>query len=122
MKEQFVTYEIALKLKELGFSQEPPRLGGYDKEGKLHYRNISRNDITAPLWQQVIDWFRCRHDCYITTNSKIINEFGQVRISWHVLSIKDFKNRVGFTSQEGTELSLNSAILKAIELIKNKSK
>lgn len=35
MKEQFVPYEIALKLKEMSYS--------------------------LPLWQQVIDWFREKH-------------------------------------------------------------
>ena len=85
MKEQFVTYEIALKLKELDFNEE---CFGYFNEKKnlilasvsadkkfipFYYTNLyatkwlgsifssknKKNNIcVAPLWQQVIDWFR----------------------------------------------------------------
>ena len=59
MKEQFVTYEIALKLKELGFDEDC--LGYYTitNKGLLYPYNmheyIYRKDFlcTAPLWQQV---------------------------------------------------------------------
>ena len=66
MKKQFVTYEIAVKLKELGFDE--PCLAYYS-EGTLlsefvldHSKNVfytqTNNDyeISAPLWQQAIDW------------------------------------------------------------------
>jgi hypothetical protein len=73
MEEQFVTYEIALKLKELGFDEKC--LGIYSGMQKIycdskteHFTSqekaqyIFGNDkvkcILAPLWQQVIDWFR----------------------------------------------------------------
>lgn len=64
MQEQFVTYEIALKLKELGFDEEC--LGFWwtysDKYEPEFY--ISKTEkqkekgLLAPLWQQAIDWFR----------------------------------------------------------------
>jgi hypothetical protein len=59
MKEQFVTYEIALALKELGFYSED--CFGYfssidNNLIMLHNRwNIG---VLAPLWQQAIDWLR----------------------------------------------------------------
>ena len=59
MKEQFVTYEIALKLKELGFGEEC--LARYEEyELVISQSNLigKRKFIQAPLWQQVIDWFR----------------------------------------------------------------
>ena len=67
MKKQFVTYEIALKLKELGFDEHC--IAYYAGETLLsefvldHSRTISytqTNDgyeMSAPLWQQVIEWF-----------------------------------------------------------------
>lgn len=72
MEKQFVTYKIALALKEIGFDEEC--LAKYDSLGELltsgcYYNShpihlaISQNDIyegqiLSPLWQQVIDWFR----------------------------------------------------------------
>ena len=71
MKEQFVTYEIALKLKELGFNEEclayyhdktEPYLCRYLDSNNGAFNINCRHvlfdtDCTAPLWQQAIDWF-----------------------------------------------------------------
>lgn len=81
MKEQFATYEISLKLKELGFDESclacfTSRLSGKDFSefwfsdqiwGNSDFHpdvRICKNtdftnekSCTAPLWQQVIDWF-----------------------------------------------------------------
>lgn len=70
----FVTYEIALKLKEKGFDQ--PCFGSYYDEGKFSFWNwtvytdypyltknsVLINMIAAPLWQQVIDWLSDVHN------------------------------------------------------------
>ena len=76
MQKQFATYEIALKLKELGFNEEclvcySPHLGNgvfeltskgsSNEKSSFNERFIkagSVNGCSAPLWQQVIDWFR----------------------------------------------------------------
>lgn len=61
MKEQFVPYEIALKLKEKGFDE--PCLGYFDPlyEQLVIWENGNTNStsnwVYAPLWQQAIDWF-----------------------------------------------------------------
>ena len=68
MKEQFVPYEQALKLKELGFDEEcftyfKNGIIDLDDEGILEiYKNYdAHNDIdeyiSSPLWQQAFDWF-----------------------------------------------------------------
>lgn len=91
MKNQFAPYELALKLKELGFNEHC--FTSYTNEGKLSslwniniedygidpyepfFDNIgealfSKNDrmghgyIAAPLWQQAFDWFREQHSLY----------------------------------------------------------
>lgn len=63
----FVTYDIALKLKELGFNEE---CVGYFHSVEFSWvedltrgatttnsqQNLYESDCTAPLWQQVIDW------------------------------------------------------------------
>lgn len=77
MKRSFVPYEIALKLKELGFNVDC--LGYYNPNGhflyKLYcadeYADLNIDDILkykvhydcvyAPMYQQVIDWLREEH-------------------------------------------------------------
>ena len=69
MEKEFVTYEIALALKELGFDEEcftyfKNGIIDLDDEGILEiYKNYdAHNDIdeyiSSPLWQQAFDWFR----------------------------------------------------------------
>ena len=73
MKEQFCTYEIAKQLKEFGFNERCfgcwennteygiPFIVGHDLATPEYY-NLKKGCIAAPLWQQVIDWFRETHD------------------------------------------------------------
>ena len=83
MEKQFVTHEIALKLKELGFDEEcineywftckKLRFSFESIKNIYHYErsNSDNNDISlisAPLWQQVIDWFRDKHHTNIEIN------------------------------------------------------
>ena len=66
MKEQFVTYEIALSLKELGFNEKCLgyfNLNGYDERyfslvTEYPFITTIRNHIIAPLWQQCLVIFR----------------------------------------------------------------
>jgi len=64
MTREFITYEQALALKELGFDE--PCLATYHKE--LHtiipiYAKYTNQDvIKAPLYQQAFRWFREKHD------------------------------------------------------------
>jgi len=77
MKKLFVPFNIAKKLKDLGFDEDS--MGYYNPDGSLHlidsaafhYDGISKNSgyqdiIAAPLWQQVTAWLR---------NEKKINVF-----------------------------------------------
>lgn len=92
MKEQFVSYDVALKLKELGFDEkcfayfnEHKRLSQFpdlnvfwnsNKEisfnrGLRYLLNKNKADLTmclAPLWQQAIDWLREKHEIFIAIN------------------------------------------------------
>ncbi len=67
MKEQFVPYEQALELKELGFDEECFKMWlGKDtlrNEGfKNSTKGLSNRVCSAPLWQQAFDWFADRFD------------------------------------------------------------
>ena len=68
MEKEFVTYEIALKLKELCFNKTC--LGSFKNErletinANIHYCD-NLNRILAPLWQQVIEWFSINHGIFL---------------------------------------------------------
>lgn len=124
MNKQFTTYEIALKLKELGFNE--PCLGFFaltDENGNSifqlsknpHYDTSDDGVTSCPLWQQIIDWFRDAHNlevgvgyCFFATKNK--KKYQTIIISNNYLSY-DCSGSYD-TYQEARE----SAILKAIEL------
>ena len=70
MEKEFIPYEQALALKELGFDE--PCLQAYDKNGILYYShrtdklftflnsNLS-TQCSAPLYQQAFRWFRKKY-------------------------------------------------------------
>lgn len=114
MKDQFVTYEIAKKLKELGFNESC--LGDYyERDGKFElviygeFRPDTVEWMPSPLWQQAIDWLRTEHGIYVAYVPKSVHNF----------SVESNAEYIG-TSYGGThEQSMENAILKAIEFIKN---
>lgn len=54
LEKEFVPYELAVKLKELGWYNASKQLSYENRYGALSY-------IDAPLWQQAFDWFRDNH-------------------------------------------------------------
>jgi len=83
MKHLFVPYEIALALKEKGFEEEclayfltstqPDPVITVCNPNKQYPEWI--NTISAPLYQQVVDWFREKHKihfdiCYERTSKQ----------------------------------------------------
>ena len=164
MKEQFVTYEIALKLKELGFDEKcfgyyrpmkewmmegtkfnferhfhgcnwaNPNNTMYfmyvqnsfgDREASVKNSEFTKaiENIAVPLWQQVIDWLREKHNLCIEIQCP------QRELSFYSWTIhkpltidsEEFSPTVyedGFTNDYYK--SREQAILKCIELCKNK--
>lgn len=64
MQKEFIPYEQALELKELGFDEQC--FSFYDTNGELYesegyYKigyNVQYNEVIAPLYQQAFRWFR----------------------------------------------------------------
>lgn len=60
MEREFVPYEQALALKELGFKNNY-NFKEYDTDGCLQHTGLLEShkleSINAPLWQQAFDWF-----------------------------------------------------------------
>lgn len=61
MEKEFIKYEEALALKELGFDEEV--FGYYDEGGNLYTEMVEV--LKAPLYQQAFRWFREKHDFYL---------------------------------------------------------
>jgi len=70
MKKLFVSYELALQLKEKGFNEDC--FGCYYKDKTFAYHPDSDVYVDAPLYQQVIDWFREKHDLHIIIDSWVV--------------------------------------------------
>ena len=129
MKEQFCNYEIANILKEKGFN-EP--CFGYYQNNELIINALSnyildkyKLGIAAPLWQQVIDWFREKHNLRIFEStpiaglsSKSFNEdfrFELVKISGNGGHANSVFGNGGLGSRYQTYSSYNEARQAAIE-------
>lgn len=109
MEKEFVSYDIALKLKELGFNEGCLAYYRFDnkfdnpKEPSLAFITIklkeeknpeltSNNNfsgfenVAAPLWQQCLDWFRKNYYMHVEI-SRHENGWGSY------ISIETFKDR-----------------------------
>jgi len=76
MEKEFVKYEQALALKELGFNE--PCLSSFDENKNLF--KVWENDMVngkticlAPLYQQAFRWFREKYDKYGVVNIDLSN-------------------------------------------------
>jgi hypothetical protein len=103
MEEEFVPYELALRLKELGFDKST--FGGWCHPFNNHKPYLQLNqegeyDITAPTFSQAFRWFREKY---------------KLSHIWMIDKILDTGN---FTYYESEIVCLKDLI----EIIKNKSK
>lgn len=72
MEKEFVPFELAVKLKELGFNE--PCIAYYTERGIVYdvytVSNFSGRNVlggkavSAPLWGQAFDWFRGKYSLY----------------------------------------------------------
>jgi hypothetical protein len=103
MQEEFVTYELAVKLKELGFDEECLNIF-FKREKRIsfnigYYLNKNSdftedsNYISAPLWQQTFDWFRDQYRLHTEIRSYTAERFTFV--------IQELKNTVKYIEYGG---------------------
>lgn len=132
IQKQFVTYEIAFAMKELGFDEEC--FGYYRNDNKFFYfgedSRVQKDSILSPLWQQCIDWFREKHSVHIEITCANFFDSYMNNYSYEAkckvyknkeldgtFIVRDEKNNHIFYSYEDAR---KQAILKAIEFIKSK--
>jgi hypothetical protein len=115
MEKEFVPYEQALALKELGFDE--PCIAYYENNGKnsllvtdsVNFTNtdLKVEGISSPLYQQAFKFFREKYELnYVIVKAE----------SWFY-TINGCNTQEGFSTYEEAELE---CLKKLIEIIKNK--
>ena len=124
MEKEFVPYEEALELKELGFDE--PCIGwatmsypdvvlcGY-RFKKYHETELPTRPFSVPLYQQAFRWFRKKHDV------KVVSIGGDEKKKYNFLIVlADNKQILGsestYNSYEEAELD---CLRKLIKIVKN---
>lgn len=117
MTKEFVTYEIAKRLKELGFNEFC--LAEYDASNlekyvlKIVQFPINTENcffsIPCPLWQQSIDWLRTEHNTLVTHDPNLTDDFR--------FDITKNGSLVFTIIKSSYKQAREAAILKALELI-----
>lgn len=126
MEKEFIPYEQALALKELGFDE--PCLDFYDNNKELFYNHENKekihigDSVKAPLYQQAFRWFREKHKLtsgisvyckkFVDENNKICDLFEPAIVN----EVKSLWTE-GFNTYEEAELE---CVKKLIEIVKSK--
>ena len=118
MKKEFVPYEQALLLKELGFDE--PCLGAYyQKELRIVHLESKPTQldyiILAPLYQQVFRWFREKHNLKSCIMFRTNMEDNKEYYDWLIKGQEVVYRH--FNTYEEAELA---CLKKLIEITKNK--
>jgi hypothetical protein len=119
MKEEFIPYEQALELKELGFDE--PCLSYYEGESFSHHLATIKGDdyiIPAPLYQQAFRWFRDKKlsDASINRHGEADGGYSyrwEIVYEYGVYEERHFK--MGYKTYEEAELA---CLKKLIEIVK----
>ena len=77
MEKEFVTYELALKMKQIGFDE--PCFMYYTYNGDLYKSNPY--GISAPTYSQAFRWFREKHQLHISIDAGISGYYGHLKIN-----------------------------------------
>jgi hypothetical protein len=123
MEKEFIPYEQALALKELGFDestttwrQHGEGISG-DVEGRRDYYNRKGGVYTAlPLYQQAFRWFREKHNLKSWVQEHIADTF-IYEIRPHVLTYYKKGEIYVYANYEEAELA---CLKKLIEIVKKK--
>lgn len=124
MENHFIPYELAVKLKELGFKFYP--LGYYSllEGNKIIESKFYASDdfLEAPLWQQAFDWFREKYnlDSYVRRVTYKEWKF-EINFILQNDSKEEWEKYKKFQDYKDTQKEAREACLeKLIKLCKNK--
>jgi len=123
MEKEFVPYELAVKLKALGFDEEcfsyydlnnKPNFFGFDGLMDTHCVQVNR-----PTFSQAFRWFREKY--------KLHTEIRPYTAKYFTIIIQECKDIVKYIEYGGIDLKFNTheeaelaCLTKLIEIVKNK--
>ena len=123
MEKEFVPYELALELKQLGFQEKC--LGLYDVQKRLFNRGVYKfvekeTNVLAPLYQQAFRWFREKYELFHSTNYQDDNS-GPGGFDYGILNKRGKSQGDDEVPEFGTYEEAELACLqKLIEIVKTK--
>ena len=124
MEKEFVPYELAVKLKALGFDK--PCFGLYAPPSKtvfLHHYGLltAKEQVLAPLYQQAFRWFREKYDLvsWVRRRPGFVKEY-----SWYVSDFNDedpdeYYFDIHIETYEEAELA---CLIKLLEIVESEKK
>jgi hypothetical protein len=116
MNNEFIPYELALELKQIGFNE--PCLASYFHAGKkldiCEYINHGEYTVLAPLFQQAFRWFREKHGLCL-----VIKPIDDKKLALGYNLLKNGLIMNAHTTYEGAELA---CFKKLIEIAKGGNK
>lgn len=116
MEKEFVEYEQAVALKELGFDE--PCFGYFGDAKELRFdRFVDKNTqlLKAPLYQQAFRWFREKYNL-----SGVVLPFNEGLFDYRVYSTKEGKHLYGSSEYDNYEAAEPACLTKLIEIVKTK--
>lgn len=121
MKKQFVPYKIALVLEDIGFNEAC--FCTYSPSEILNYEPFD-DELLAPLWQQVEEWFREKHSLFINILGDGLN--GTLKGLYYSITEEGWINWYESVDDskwyDTYEEAREAAILEAIKLVKENKK
>ena len=130
MEKEFVTYELALKMKQLGFDE--PCFAFYDEEEYLftvrEQDDIYEEWLIAPTFSQAFRWFREKYDLYswIQLHNGYINDsfYPELPITFSIMDRKtgnesyerDIPHNYLYKTNEEAELACLEKLIEIVEI------
>jgi hypothetical protein len=113
MGKEFATYNLSLKLKELGFNE--PCLAYFDCERNFQFSpnkiKFLSCEISTPTLSQCFKWFRDKHELYYVVEGSIKYAF-QYFVYTHEYEIKSEES---FKTYEEAEIACLNKLIELIE-------
>ena len=116
MEKEFIPYEQALELKELGYDEPNYFLKWYDSKGKIR-EGLGLGEVKAPLYQQAFRWFREKYDLSHSIEKDWATDGALLGYEYIIEEADGITLSKTFNTYEKAELE---CLKKLIEIVKNK--